>query len=116
MKRRTIESICLAFCLVANQALLPASAQNLPSPTQFQQMLTTCAAGNSINLSADLRGSLTSLYEKDRTQGTATMNNVTQFLGSLPEKDRLEGYRLYTSCIKDFVSRPGPPPASYAPS
>lgn len=82
-------------------------------------MLSVCAAGNSINLSADLQGSITSLYEKDRTQGTATMNNQAQFLNSLPERDKLEGYRLYTACIKDFVSKgasEASPPGKAIPS
>lgn len=79
------------------------SAQEFPSTEQFHSMLTGCAAGAGIDVSADLVGNISSIYEADRTNGHAIIKSQSQFLNSIPDADKLEVYRLYTACIKDIV-------------
>jgi hypothetical protein len=57
-----------------------------------------------LNLSAsgELLGSIREVYEGKRTAGQDfKFQSVGQFLQLLPEKDRLEGYKLYIGCIEN---------------
>lgn len=80
----------------------PISAQ---SQNNFESALTTCAAGANIEISADLIGSINTIYDGGSTQGTAKLRNMGAFLEALPEADRLKAYELYTKCIKSFLDQ-----------
>jgi hypothetical protein len=91
-----------------------ALAQDLPTPEQFQSLLTTCALGSDVSIDADIIGSATSIYRGERTKGTAKLKTESGFLALFPEKDRLEAVKLYRECVRDFLNRPSrstdPPP------
>jgi S1-C subfamily serine protease len=103
--------------LAAGQALIEncndgkvAQAQNansapLPSGPEFDNLLKTCALGANIEIKADLIGSIKTIYEGARTSGSASMLSSAEFLKQIPEKERLEAYRLYTECIFKIISR-----------
>src|SRR4051794_9648006 len=77
-----------------------ARAQSLPTSEQFSDLLRSCAAGADINLSADLQGSLKTIYEGQRTQGAASFKSSTEFLKLIPENQRLEAYKVYAQCVQ----------------
>jgi hypothetical protein len=81
-----------------------ARAQALPSSQQFSDLLSGCAAGANIDITADLAGSLKTIYEGERTQGAASFKSSTEFLKLIPENQRLEAYKLYTQCIQGIIS------------
>jgi len=76
----------------------------LPTTEQFHALLTGCAMGAKIDVSADMIGSITGIYNGKKSQGRATIQSESTFLGSIPEQDRLKAYELYTKCIKDIIS------------
>src|SRR5689334_27709 len=80
-----------------------AYGQNLPTTEQFSSMLASCAAGANIELKADLVGSITTIYQGQRTQGAASFQSSTEFLKLIPENSRLEAYKLYTQCIRNII-------------
>jgi hypothetical protein len=84
----------------------PALAQGIPTTEQFDSSLRTCAAGQSISLNSDLLGSISSIYNGQRTQGALSFSNSTEFLKLIPEAYRFEAYRLYVQCISNILSRP----------
>jgi hypothetical protein len=75
-------------------------AQSGMTTTDFQNRLTTCAAGQNIIISGDLLGSITSIYEHDATQGLGVMKNVGALLELIPENQRLVAYELYLAWIE----------------
>jgi hypothetical protein len=88
----------------------------LPTTEEFNGALSACAAGLSITISADLIGSITTLYDGQLTKGTTTFKTQTDFLRSFPEADRAKVYQLYTQCIVQILrgrtakSEPQPQP------
>lgn len=99
MKKFAKVAILIAGILVLNLGY----SKGLPTTEEFQGLLQGCATGAQIYVSADLLGSITSIYEGDKTQGKALIKSQTEFLKLIPEKDRLEAYKLYISCISKFV-------------
>ncbi|MDX3965517.1 MAG: hypothetical protein QHD01_02820 [Bradyrhizobium sp.] len=84
-----------------------AEAQTAQYPTleEFNNVLTVCAAGAHISLTGEIRGNFESVY-KDKVvdaKGAAFITS-TDFLKSLPEKDRLEGFKLYQTCVVGIMS------------
>jgi hypothetical protein len=90
----------LTLALSCQQVL----AQALPTSEQFTDLLSGCAAGANIDITADLAGSLKTIYEGQRTQGAASFKSSTEFLKLIPENQRLEAYKLYTQCIQGIIS------------
>lgn len=80
-----------------------AYGKELPTTEEFQGLLQGCAVGAHIEISADLLGSITSIYKGDKTQGKTLISSQTEFLKLIPEKDRLKAYELYTRCISNFI-------------
>jgi tetratricopeptide (TPR) repeat protein len=82
----------------------PSFAQtNLPSTEQFMNALGTCAASMNLKVSADLLGSVRSIYEGAKIQGTAVLQNAPEFLKLFPEGDRTTAYKLYLECITKIL-------------
>lgn len=90
-----------------NPAGAAAQESALPTTEQFQSALTTCAAGANITIDGELKGSITEIFStnrKDIIEGRKFyFLTVTEFLKLLPEKDRLDGYKLYTVCIDSIL-------------
>src|SRR5271165_5393306 len=97
-------------CIVLQSAMLllllaspDVQAQTLPTTEQFDSSLRTCAAGQHIELNADIIGSISSVYNNQRTQGAISFKDQTEFLALMPESARLEAYRLYVECIRNIL-------------
>jgi hypothetical protein len=86
------------------QLASPSFAQTtLPTTQEFNSALATCAAGIDITITADLLGSITSLYNGERTKGAANFRTATKFLELFPVNDRVKAYELYTRCITEII-------------
>lgn len=97
--------LALTFIIPSLMVVRQVSAQ-MPDTGVFMGMLTACASGASTEFDADLVGSIKGLYQGQQSKGFAKLKTQTGFMELLPEKDKLEGYRLYTECIKSIVSNP----------
>jgi hypothetical protein len=85
-----------------------AHAQQSQYPTleDFNNILTACAAGASISLTGEMKGNFESVYKDkvvDAPKGVVVITS-TDFLKLLPEKDRLEGFRLYQACFVGIIN------------
>lgn len=100
-----MRSTKLVIFLAIASALMSSSVMATPSTQEFRNLLSTCAAGSKEEFSADLIGNIGNIYEgnKDLIQGTARNDIQAYFLEQLPDKDRLEGYRLYVECVKSIL-------------
>ncbi|HEV7879630.1 hypothetical protein [Bradyrhizobium sp.] len=97
----------LSTCFVGILAVLcsaQAQQQTLPNSQQFTDLLRGCAAGANIDISADLVGSLKTIYDGQRTQGAASFKSSADFLKLIPDAQRLEAYKLYTQCVQGIIS------------
>jgi tetratricopeptide (TPR) repeat protein len=82
----------------------PSFAQTtLPSTEQFMNALGTCAASMNLKVSADLLGSVKSIYEGAKIQGTTILQNAPEFLKLFPEGERTTAYKLYIECITKIL-------------
>ncbi len=101
---------CLIPSLLFLAMTLQVSAeenQDLPTTEQFQSLLTTCAAGASIQIDGELRGSITEVYSgaKSKTEGrNFKFITLAEFLKVLPPEDRLAGLKLYNNCILEILN------------
>ncbi len=75
----------------------------LPSVSQFQVALSTCATNANISIDADLIGSISDIYDGDRVNGAASFKTSTTFLTLFPEEARADVYKIYTKCIVDIL-------------
>lgn len=75
-------------------------AESAPSTDEFMNILAVCGAGSGITLDSDLHGSISSLYERERTQGRATQHIVAKIIELLPEPQRLAAYTAYLGCVE----------------
>ncbi len=80
-------------------------AQDLPDTEVFLNSLTRCAIGSEIEVGVDLIGSISDIYEGDRSDGYLTIKNEAKFLEHFPIEDRLKAYQLYQECIVDYLDR-----------
>jgi hypothetical protein len=87
-------------------SLSPAQPQSLTTQ-EFNAALAACALGLDINISANLIGSVTSIYEGERTKGAASLRMETKFLQLFPEADREKIYVLYVNCIEKLIPAVG---------
>jgi hypothetical protein len=101
MNCRYVISLSLSLLVWTSSA----NSQAVPTTEQFDGMLRNCAVGANIDLKADLVGSIKTIYDGQRTQGLASFQTSTEFLKLIPEKDRLEAYKLYVGCIRDIVAK-----------
>jgi hypothetical protein len=112
MSRSHLGIFCAAIILLAARTALP--AQTLPAFDQFDGDLRACAVGQNIALSADLSASIRQIYNGQAVQRASSFADSTTFLSRIPEKDRLEGYRLYVECITNILGNTTvtPPPTT----
>jgi len=112
MNQNHLGVCCAAIILLAARAAL--SAQTLPAFDQFDGDLRACAAGQNIAISADLSASIRQIYNGKAVERTSSFADSTTFLSRIPEKDRLEGYRLYVECITNILGNTAvtPPPTA----
>lgn len=70
------------------------------SPDQYINQISACAGGLRISVSGELLGSIKEIYEGKRTAGREfRFSSTGEFISLMPEKDRLEAYKLYIGCI-----------------
>ncbi len=95
----------IAFA-VAVLAVAPSAAQTpqLPSTTDFMNVLTLCGAGSRFNLNADLRRDAVSVYEQGRTQGRALQEILAAIMEKLPENERAGAYQHFLRCVSDVIN------------
>jgi hypothetical protein len=93
--RRFVLSVAVLCCQAAG-----AWAQTTET---FMNTVLTCAGGLNVSIDARLLGSVRSIYEGDRTQGTAYLRSETTFLSKIPEADRVRALQLYHDCIKSIL-------------
>lgn len=112
MSRSRLGICCAVIILLAAPAALP--AQTLPAFDQFDRDLRACAAGQNIALSADLSASIRQIYNGQAVERASSFADSKTFLSRIPEKDRLEGYRLYVECITNILGNTTvtPPPTT----
>jgi hypothetical protein len=72
---------------------------NLPNSPQFMAVMTACGAGSSFSFDGDLRRGAESVYERGRTAGKAVQEIVATIVERVPERDRVEAYKIYVDCI-----------------
>lgn len=94
----------LLFTSLAVLSSAASSAKDLPSTAEFTNLLRTCASNADIELTTDLVGSIATIYDGQRTQGTLSFKTSTAFLSLIPEAQRLEAYKVYTACILKIVN------------
>ena len=81
------------------------TAQRLPTTEQFHDALATCATGLNITITTDLIGSISSIYNGERSSGATNFRTETQFLQLFAEADRPKVYELYTKCISAILPK-----------
>ena len=69
----------------------------------FYELISTCAAGAEIQISADMEGSLKDFFSGQNFQGQGSILTQTQWLQLFAEEDRIEAAGLYHACIKDIL-------------
>lgn len=69
----------------------------------FYELISTCAAGAEIQISADMEGSLRDFFSGQTFQGQGSILTQTQWLQMFAEKDRIKAAGLYHACIKDLL-------------
>jgi hypothetical protein len=105
MRRKAASRLAGAGLLAGVLCAQPAPGRELPSTTQFMNVLTVCGAGLSLTISADLHGSIVSVYEQGRTQGKAFQDIKAQILTVIPPAQVTEVFKLYLDCVERMLSR-----------
>ena len=93
------------FLLAIAPAL--ADAPSLPTPEQFDSLLTTCAAGAKLDVDGKLRGSLKDIYSSNKSEIEAqkfVRSVAPTFLEKVPDADKAKVYELYVTCIQRILS------------
>jgi hypothetical protein len=75
------------------------SADALPTTPEFMNAIAACGAGVGIRIDADLKGSIESIYERGRTQGTANETVIAEIIEKIPLENRAATYPIYVGCI-----------------
>jgi hypothetical protein len=91
-----------ALYLIVNPA---GASTQLPTTEAFTEALTTCATGSNIEIQANLLGSVSRIYNGQRTKGIASFKTITKFISLFPPTDRAKVYDLYTQCIVHVLGR-----------
>lgn len=71
---------CLFGFVLASAEPSYGQGQRLPSTQEFMNVLALCGAGSGIKIEGDLQGSITSLYEREKTQGKAVQDIIAKIL------------------------------------
>jgi hypothetical protein len=101
-----ITSATLIALLFFQVEIAHAQQSQYPSLEDFNNTLTACAAGASISLNGEMKGNFESIYKDkvvDAPKGVTIITSA-DFLKLLPEKDRLEGFRLYQACFVGIIN------------
>jgi hypothetical protein len=94
----------LRVALVLSMATINSfSAHSAPSTADFMNIMTVCGAGSTVNIDANLQGSIVSLYQSESTKGRAVQQITTEIAKLLPQG---EVYTRYLACVKDLLSHP----------
>lgn len=86
-----------------------AEERKLPTTEEFNNLLSTCAAGARIEINGEIRGSFTSIYNRTTTDAkNLKIVTAADFLSSLRPEDKLAGFNLYYKCVVGILT--GKPP------
>jgi hypothetical protein len=95
----TSVSVGLFLALVGMVGRVCAQESTLPSTAEFMNVMTVCGAGSRVKIDANIEGSVSSIYQKERTRGRALQEIITKIIDQLPAADRAEAYRHYLDCV-----------------
>jgi len=105
-------TIVVVTCTIAAISTSAASAQPIPSQTEFDTKLNACAREKNVGLDSKTIASISSLYPGDKSR--QIFNNRDEFLSIIPPNERIDAYKLYTECIllivPQFAITPSPVP------
>lgn len=93
-----------AIYIALNLLVTPVLAQTSshPDTAVFMNVMAVCGAGLSINIDADLQGSLGSVYTGEVTKGRATQNIVPELLKSMDLDPKV--IPLYLDCVTKLLA------------
>jgi hypothetical protein len=80
----------------------PAEASSADDPVKA---ILKCASGVNMDLSADLVGSIRTIFSGEGTKGYASFRTENDFLKLFPESQRLQAYTLYVQCVAPNTGR-----------
>jgi len=86
------------FCAAA---LFPTIVWSAPSTATFMNVMTVCGAGSTVNIDANLQGSIVGVYEKEATKGRAVQQIIPEIAKLLPQSGI---YSQYLACVRDLLS------------
>jgi len=81
-----------------------AAQESYPNTTTFMNALTVCALNLRIEISGNLQGSITNLYEGIKTNGDLNARFQSDFVSLFPGADRANAYQIYTQCVTSLLS------------
>jgi hypothetical protein len=108
IKRKPLSTSLVALAAIVLAASNSYGQRPLPTTEDFTNLLRTCATSAKVDVSANLVGSISSIYSGQRTSGAASFVSDSGFLDLLkilPESERLKAYELYVKCIKDIMGK-----------
>jgi hypothetical protein len=107
LRATSIAGVALCFLLTLGR---PVSGQDkgLPSAGDFMNILALCGAGSGIKIEGDLKGSIASVYEKEKTQGKLVQDIIAKIIELMPEDQRLAAYNAYLGCVDKRLAQNDP--------
>jgi hypothetical protein len=72
-----------------------------PSTADFMNAMTVCGGGASVQIDANLKGSLKSVYEGEATQGRIVQEIIPKIAEYLPDSDN---YKQYLDCLSKLLT------------
>lgn len=82
----------------------PAEAIASPAVELLREVLRACSVSRNIDIDADLRGSIETIFEGELTEGQLTYVDSASFLESIPADQKLEAYKVYVDCLGDRMA------------
>lgn len=74
------------------------------TPIEMSAIVQACAIGGSLNIEANIEGSLNEIFEQGAdTNGRLKIENEADFLSLFPDDAKQEAYSLYVSCITPLI-------------
>lgn len=83
---------------------VPTEASTSPAIELLREVLNACSVSRKIDIDADLRGSIETIFEGELTEGQLTYVDSAIFLESIPADQRLEAYKVYVNCLGDRMA------------
>ncbi|MEM9128208.1 MAG: hypothetical protein AAGA97_00550 [Pseudomonadota bacterium] len=75
-----------------------------PANELLREVLQVCSVSRNIEIDADLRGSIETIFSGELTEGRLSFVDAATFLESIPLEQRLEAYKIYLECISERMA------------